>query len=127
MKLREAGHTVDYYAGFRDESMLLGDYARVASRTAIATESGKEGKKGFVTDVLPTEGYSHYFVCGPMPMMKAVYNKIKDTDAKAIFSLEEKMACGMGVCLGCAVETVNGVKRVCKDGPVFEGKEVFFK
>ena len=64
------------------------------------------------------------YACGPNPMLKALYNKAANTPMEV--SMEAHMACGIGACLGCTVEKSNGdFLRVCKDGPVFDAKEVF--
>ncbi|MBP5224266.1 MAG: hypothetical protein J6Z38_01610, partial [Lachnospiraceae bacterium] len=86
----------------------------------IATLDGSLGVKGFVTDALPAD-YTYFYCCGPMPMLKAVY---KATKTSGQFSLEERMGCGFGACMGCSIETANGPKRVCKDGPVFLKEEL---
>ena len=70
------------------------------------------------------------FSCGPLPLLKAVQNLAKETNIPCQISLEEKMGCGLGVCLGCAVKTSESpkdapqYKHVCKNGPVFDAKDV---
>lgn len=91
-------------------------------------EEGME-KAGLVTDLLNEVigkfKLAHYFVCGPKPMLKEVQKLFSLKNIKeAQFSLEEKMGCGYGVCLGCVVLTKDGYKRVCCDGPVFKGDEI---
>lgn len=86
-------------------------------------------KAGLVTDllneVLGKFHSAHYFICGPKPMLKEVQKILSSADiTQAQFSLEEKMGCGYGACLGCAVLTKTGYKRVCQDGPVFKGDEI---
>ncbi len=104
-----------------------------ASRKTIVhvTEDGSKGTKGFVTDALETQLKSwgrsrpvcnelpHIYTCGPLPMIGAVCAVAKKYGVDGEANLEERMACGVGACLGCATQTVNGVKTVCKDGPVF--------
>ncbi|MDR0918602.1 MAG: dihydroorotate dehydrogenase electron transfer subunit [Oscillospiraceae bacterium] len=68
---------------------------------------------------LPDKDYDLVYTCGAIPMMKAVAAKYK----KVYVSLEERMGCGVGACLGCPVKTTDGIKRVCKDGPVFNAAE----
>lgn len=87
-----------------------------------ATVDGSLGTKGFVTDVLKElKDYTYYYACGPIPMLKAVAGTAAG-DGQV--SLEERMGCGFGACVGCSVETKNGWKKVCKDGPVFTAKEL---
>ncbi len=88
----------------------------------VTTVDGTHGAKGFVTDALP-DGYTYFYACGPLPMLKAVFRKA-ETDGQ--FSLEERMGCGFGACMGCSVMTAVGPKRVCRDGPVFEKKELLW-
>lgn len=88
----------------------------------LSTADGSAGVKGFVTDLLPSAGeYSYFFACGPLPMLKALM-EVAVTGGQ--LSFEERMGCGFGACMGCSRKTVNGYKRVCKDGPVFEKEEI---
>jgi dihydroorotate dehydrogenase electron transfer subunit len=97
----------------------------------VCTEDGSQGMKGLVTDLLRErdcgEGH-HLFVCGPNAMMKAVLDLAGGRCLSAQFSLEARMACGFGVCMGCAVLVpVDGSKsyvRVCREGPVFDEKDL---
>ncbi len=93
------------------------------------TEDGSRGYKGTASDLagrfLP--GKEALFACGPVQMLVEL-NKIRlQAGIPAWFSMEERMACGIGACLGCVVETACGYRRVCRDGPVFPAGEVFFK
>ena len=93
--------------------------------TTYYTEDGSFGKKGLVSQDL--ENYLDYtwLVCGPKAMMKAIFELGKKLNKKDIFfSLDTYMACGIGVCLGCTIETKNGYKRCCKEGPVFSIEEL---
>lgn len=97
----------------------------------ICTEDGSLGMRGLVTDLLREkgggEGY-HIFACGPNAMMKAVLDLAGDKCLSAHFSLEARMACGFGVCMGCTVlvpgEGSRSYVRVCREGPVFDGKDL---
>lgn len=89
----------------------------------IATADGSFGQKGFATDIIPDE-YTYFYSCGPLPMMRAV-NKAAKTSGQ--FSLEERMGCGFGACMGCSVKTKNGYKRICKEGPVFKKEEIIWE
>lgn len=107
-----------------EEIVLVEDYRSLGVEPFIATLDGSVGQKGFVTDVVREYGLSadYFYTCGPMPMMRAVCEQLP-TDGEA--SLETRMACGAGFCYGCSIETKNGPRRVCKDGPVFK-KDVIF-
>ena len=67
--------------------------------------------------------YTYFYACGPLPMFKAM-EKVVSTAGQ--YSMEERMGCGFGACMGCSIQTKSGAKRVCKDGPVFPREEVFF-
>lgn len=88
-------------------------------RVYRATADGSLGTKGFVTDAIEQAKLtpSFYYACGPIPMLRAVKKML---GANGQISLEERMGCGFGVCVGCSVETTEGPKKVCKDGPVFD-------
>lgn len=101
-----------------------------AKEIFIATEDGSKGEKGFNVALLPkllqTEKYDGVIACGPDPMMKKVVEIAKEYNIPVEVSLEKRMGCGLGACLSCAIDTTKGRKKVCKDGPVFNGEEVFF-
>ncbi len=86
----------------------------------VSTVDGSYGHEGFVTDILGSHDYA--LSCGPLPMLKAVSNKVKGGQ----FSFEARMGCGFGACMGCSMETKNGPKRVCKEGPVFDREEIIW-
>jgi dihydroorotate dehydrogenase electron transfer subunit len=96
-----------------------------------ATEDGTAGHKGLITDLIPAFATTadEIFACGPMPMFRylAEHQKaLKLIDKPVSISLEMRMACGLGVCYGCTIRTKNGLKEVCKDGPVFNLNEVIW-
>lgn len=96
----------------------------------VTTDDGSLGRKGFVTDlltsVLETEDYSAVFTCGPEIMMREVAFEAMARDLICQVSFERRMACGLGACLSCSIDTSQGRKKVCKDGPVFNAEEIFF-
>jgi dihydroorotate dehydrogenase electron transfer subunit len=106
------------------------EFKRLGCNIKIATDDGSRGFQGTVTDLLKhllsTIDYqlSTIYACGPQPMLKEIAVISKRYNIPAQISLEEHMACGIGACLGCVVNTTAGYKRVCKDGPVFDSKEV---
>lgn len=111
----------------RDELLMLDELKLAYSGLHPTTEDGSYGMKGTVMDALASLdiGESHLvYACGPKGMLRAVAEYAKDKGLKGYASLEEKMACGMGACLGCAVRTTKGIKEVCIDGPVFKLDEI---
>jgi len=127
-----SGYHFDVYAGFRtgfknseEKSALLGMCLR-ANKLVIATEDGKDGHKGRIPDFFEPEQYAAVCACGPEPMLKAVAAKCKAAGVPCFVSMEKRMACGVGVCLGCTVKTVSGNRRCCADGPIFKADEVIF-
>lgn len=93
---------------------------------ACATEDGTLGERGMVTQhSLFADAYDHIFTCGPTPMMKAVAREAWQRRISCQVSLENMMACGLGACLCCVVETDEGNKRVCQEGPVFYNNDLF--
>lgn len=91
----------------------------------FATEDGSLGEKGLVTQhSLFTADYDHIYTCGPTPMMKAVARYALDKGIECEVSLENMMACGVGACLCCVVDSDEGHKCVCKEGPVFNAKKL---
>ncbi|MGB9735666.1 MAG: dihydroorotate dehydrogenase electron transfer subunit [bacterium] len=114
-----------YGAKTSDELVLL-DMLKPYNHT-IVTDDGSMGYHGVVTDVLKKRiNHKHtIFACGPTPMLSAVKNIATRHGITCYLSLEARMACGFGVCLGCTIFDSNGkTRRVCKDGPVFRAEEV---
>lgn len=116
---------VDLYAGFRDKVYYTETFLENVENIYISTEDGSKGHKGYVIDIFEAEKYDLVYSCGPIPMMKALVDKCQGK-LPIYLSMESRMACGVGACLACTVETVNGMERVCKEGPVFLAKEVIF-
>ena len=124
-KLLEQGKKPSVILGFNRESeiFLKQEFEALGAPTHIATADGSVGTRGFVTDVLKTLDYSYFYSCGPLPMFRAM-EAVVTTSGQ--YSLEERMGCGFGACMGCSIQTRSGAKRVCKDGPVFVREEVFY-
>lgn len=97
-------------------------------RLVTATEDGSIGKKGMITDLLPdfTEGADQVFACGPASMYQTMASQRLIKNKPAQISLEVRMGCGFGVCYGCTVKTVNRLKQVCKDGPIFNLEDILW-
>jgi len=120
-------------AGYRDGNTFLKEDLEKYGKVYIATEDGSAGTKGNVMNAIAENGLEAdlIYACGPMPMLRAVKAYAAERHIKAYISLEEHMACGVGACLGCVVNTketdrhshVNNA-RICTDGPVFEAEEV---
>ena len=127
------GEDVTILAGYRNSDMFLVDDFKAQAPLEIATEDGSVGVKGNVMDVIREKDLKCdvIFACGPMPMLRAIKKYAEESDIPAYISLEERMACGVGACLGCVCKTtkkdehshVNNA-RVCTEGPVFEAREV---
>jgi NAD(P)H-flavin reductase len=118
----------DFFAGFRGnmpafDSLLA---QSVADTVVVATEDGSNGRRGLVTDYLDAGKYAAIYACGPEAMLKAVAGAAKKAGVPSFISMERRMACGVGACLGCTVRTVHGNKRCCTEGPVFLADEVIF-
>ncbi|NLY08442.1 MAG: dihydroorotate dehydrogenase electron transfer subunit [Tissierellia bacterium] len=126
--LKRRGNVLDIYLGFKTKTdIFLMEELSLYGTVYVATEDGSFGYKGFITDVISDVASSKYdciFGCGPLPMLKEV-KKHSNLFTKGLVSLEERMACGFGVCMGCTVDTTRGRVRVCKEGPVFPLEEVF--
>ncbi len=119
--------------GYRNSDMFLRRDFEEQGRVLFATEDGSEGTKGNVLDALNSEGIKPDVImaCGPMPMLRAIKKYASENGIKAYISLEERMACGVGACLGCVCKTVNkdahshvNNARVCTEGPVFDAEDV---
>lgn len=100
---------------------MMEEFEALGLKVAVTTADGSMGVRGFVTDALPQVEYDYFYTCGPMPMMRAL-SSVAST--KGQLSLEERMGCGTGICMGCTCKTLLGPKRICKDGPIFTLDEV---
>ncbi|MDR3145063.1 MAG: dihydroorotate dehydrogenase electron transfer subunit [Treponema sp.] len=116
--------TFDLYAGFRSRPFGL---EGLGGKPVIATEDGSEGSRGRIPDLVDPAAYRAVYACGPEPMLRAVAASCKAAGVPCFVGLERRMACGVGACLGCTVETAGGNRRCCVDGPVFDAGEVFFR
>lgn len=99
---------------------------KTGATVRVVTVDGSMGEKGLVTDYIQSkneEGYSFMYACGPVPMLRAISDK---TNMPGQFSLEARMGCGFGACMGCSIMTKSGPKRVCKEGPVFDKEEIIW-
>ena len=126
-KIKEMGGEPTFLLGARSKKdLLLIDEFKEIGRVFITTEDGTEGEKGFVTNhsVLSSETFDMISTCGPKPMMMAVARFAAKAGVECEVSLENKMACGVGACLCCVEDTLNGHVCVCKEGPVINIKKL---
>lgn len=119
-----------YGARTEKELLCIDEFRALGIEPAISTDDGSSGKKGnIITDLSdflksnPSENHIIYS-CGPKPMLAVLSKLAGEYSITAYMALEENMACGIGTCLGCVVQTRNGYKRVCKEGPVFSSEEI---
>jgi dihydroorotate dehydrogenase electron transfer subunit len=118
--------------GYRDITFLEQEF-EAFGKVYLSTEDGSKGTKGNVIDAIKENSLEAdiIFACGPTPMLRGVKSYALEHDIRAQLSLEERMACGVGACLGCVCKTKDidhhsnvKNKRICKDGPVFYAEEV---
>lgn len=129
-EMRQAGIEPTFLLGARTKEDLLEiDLFKQYGRVLVTTEDGSEGEKGFVTNhsVLQKEHFDRIATCGPKPMMVAVARYAHQADIECEASLENMMACGLGACLCCVEKTVQGNLCVCKEGPVFNVKQLLWQ
>ena len=122
------------YMGFRNKDLvtLEKEFEDVCNKVVITTDDGSYKQKGFALDVLKEDCKKEkpdiIFACGPLPMLKAVQAFVLEENIPCEMSLEERMGCGIGACLGCAVKVISGKEprygHVCKEGPVFKATDV---
>lgn len=118
--------------GYRDERFLEEEF-RAHGQVYVATEDGSCGTRGNVLDAIRENGLDAeiIYACGPMPMLRAVKAYAAEHEMECWLSLEERMACGIGACLGCVCKSTKKDehthvhnKRICTEGPVFRAEEV---
>lgn len=120
LKAADKNCTVDIFLGFSDKAILLESYQKTADRLVVNVG-------GLITDEVDPTAYDHLFTCGPQLMMAALFKKAAAAGVgdRVWISAENRMACGIGACLVCSCQTKSGNQKVCQDGPVFRGEEVF--
>ncbi len=124
-RLTAAGKACTVVLGFQNQAdvFYVEEFRALGARVILMTDDGTAGQKGLVTQALPGLEYTYLYACGPMPMLRAV-NAVAVGEGQ--FSLEERMGCGFGACMGCTCQTKSGPKRICKDGPVLERGEILW-
>ncbi len=130
-QLCNLGKRVEVVLGAQTASMLVSRvrYERLLGHNPLcATDDGSYGYKGscvsLVEELLATKAYKHVAVCGPEALMHIIATMCVRDGVSCQVSLERRMACGIGACLSCVVDTTSGKKRACVDGPVFDAQEV---
>lgn len=119
--------------GGRSKELILceDDFKKLGFRVLVSTDDGTYGRQGLVTDlvqdVLGKEQIDKVITVGPIPMMKAVAKIVEKHNIPCLVTMEERMACGIGVCKGCVAKVAGEYATVCKNGPVFDSKEVEFE
>ncbi len=126
---------LNVYLGFRDKSLVTceKEFEEIGlNKLVVTTDDGSYKEKGFAIDFMKKDIEEHavdmIFACGPLPMLKAVRQYAIENNIPCQISLEERMGCGIGACLGCAVKVISGKEprygHVCKEGPVFNAQDV---
>lgn len=128
--------SVDLYYGGKteDDILLIDEFKKYCQHIEVTTENGKVGKKGIVTMPLSLniKKYDKIYACGPKKMLKATSELSMQYEIPIEVSLDERMACGMGACLGCLIYIKNDSgeieqKRCCVEGPVFDGSKIVWE
>ena len=125
-RLIAEGKKVSVILGFNTKSEIFceEEFRALGADVTVTTADGSYGVKGFVTGPMAEMEYTHFYTCGPEPMLKAIYNT---SVTSGQFSFEERMGCGFGACMGCSCKTITGYKRICKDGPVMRKEEILWE
>lgn len=112
-----------YGARSKNDIVIVEELEKI-SELHICTDDGSLGYKGNVIECIKNSNleFDYYYACGPLKMLEF----LSIAYPNGCISLEARMGCGFGACMGCSIETTNGPKRVCKEGPVFEASEVKF-
>lgn len=133
LKQEGKARKVTVIAGYRNRQLFLKEDLERYADVYVATEDGSVGVKGNVMDVVSQRQLEADVImaCGPMPMLRAIKSYARQQETEAYISLEERMACGVGACLGCVCKTKNvdahshvHNARICTDGPVFNAQDV---
>ena len=121
-RLLADGREIEICLGFNtaSDAFWLDAFFALGAPVRVATLDGSLGQKGFATDLPASADY--VYACGPWPMLRAAHG----LGLPGQYSLEERMACGFGACMGCTIQTAAGPRRVCKDGPVFRGEDILW-
>ena len=123
------GNAVKMMYGTSIKNSYPVDHLPAGVEAIIATETGSVGHKGMITELVPehVEWADQIFACGPLPMYRAMAQMPELKNKPVQVSLEVRMGCGMGTCYSCTVRTRQGLKQVCKDGPIFQMNNVIWE
>lgn len=126
-RLIAAGKKVSVVLGFNAASEIFyaDEFRALGAEVVVATADGSAGTRGFVTTAIAECGivFDYFYACGPLPMLRAL---CEATTVGGQLSLEERMGCGFGGCMGCTCKTKYGNKRICKEGPVLTKEEIIW-
>jgi dihydroorotate dehydrogenase electron transfer subunit len=126
--LHQQQKNIAVFLGAQNKDLIIctDDFKKLGATIYIATEDGTCGEKCLVTDLLAEHLVKDtmLYACGPNAMLKQIVRIVREQKIPAQLSMEAYMACGIGACRGCAIQTNEGYKMCCQDGPVFEIKEL---
>ena len=131
-ELKKAGNRVTYIYSSRGKNYIFGEdeFRSAVDEFLITTDDGSAGLRGFATEVaahvISDIKFSRIYTCGPDPMMEKTV-KLANPGAKVEVSVENYFGCGVGICVGCTVDTTDGYVRACVDGPVLDGRKIIWK
>jgi dihydroorotate dehydrogenase electron transfer subunit len=108
----------------KDEVFLEDGFKALGAAVTVTTVDGTRGEQGYAPQAADGLDFDYIYTCGPDAMLRAVFRLCEARGISGQFSLEERMACGFGACMGCTIRTTDGAKRVCADGPVFQKEEL---
>lgn len=132
-EMKDAGENFQIVMGYRDAGTFLLDEFKEQGESFVATEDGSVETKGNVLDAIRENHLDAdvIYACGPTPMLRALKAYAEEQNMTCYVSMEERMACGIGACLACVCNSTEKDahsnvknKRICKEGPVFNAKEV---
>lgn len=132
-EMKDVGENFQIVMGYRDAGTFLLDEFKEQGESFVATEDGSVGTKGNVLDAIRENHLDAdvIYACGPTPMLRALKAYAEEQNMTCYVSMEERMACGIGACLACVCNSTEKDahsnvknKRICKEGPVFNAKEV---
>ena len=125
-RLADSGLRPGVVLGFRtaEDVCCLELFESCTQNLTYYTEDGTAGLQGLVTDAESLRACSKFYACGPQAMLRAL---CETCDAPGELSLDVRMGCAFGACMGCSIRTASGMKRVCKDGPVFRKEELLWE
>jgi len=124
--LKSQGSQVDAYLGFRNNPILTSEFETTADNLHIATDDGSTGHKGTILEVIQAQNapYDEILACGPRPMLNALARYATSRNIPCQISTEERMACGLGTCVGCVLKVSGTYQRICIEGPVFYSDDI---